>query len=78
MQLGGRAPHGCAKNGNGKVGARVDRVGGRLATRGRNARRAAAAAGADEVRPIPRLTNTISVTLDTSQALSGSLKELAS
>ena len=43
MQLGDAPPHGCAKKGDGKVDARVDRVGGRLATRGRNARGAAAA-----------------------------------
>ena len=43
MQLGDAPAHVCAKNGDGKVGARVDRVGGRLAARGRNARSAAAA-----------------------------------
>ena len=49
----GRAPHGCAKNGDGKVGARVDRVGGRLATRGRNARGAAAAPSRMKFDPFP-------------------------
>ena len=53
MQLGGAAAHGCAKNGDDKVGARVDRVGGRLATRGMNTRGAAAAPSRMKFDPFP-------------------------